>query len=223
MRILKQKLGFGSNVIAFRGQGHGAARFALNNEVEAYWEGLRNGGSLPGRAQIDPRGLSRALHHTFILERIAPRVARFRVAGQQIAELMGMSVNGMPISAIVLPNARDDLAGYLEELYDGPCGFRIEIGSPSGIGRPGLKGEMLLLPLRDTQGNVSRALGSLVIEGRVGHVPRRLELGRATRLPVDAPEHDPAFAEAPEAFEQAPRPERTETPVLRLVPKTSQD
>ena len=45
-------------------------------QLRAYWEGLRAEGDLPTRAQIDPRGIERALEYAFIAERIAPGVAR---------------------------------------------------------------------------------------------------------------------------------------------------
>ena len=45
-------------------------------EVEAYWEALRGVRMMPLRSEIDPRGIERALDHTFILERIAPGLAR---------------------------------------------------------------------------------------------------------------------------------------------------
>ena len=55
----------------------------------AYWSGLQDGRTVPKRADIDPRRIEGLLSDTFILERIAPGLARFRVAGANLAELMG--------------------------------------------------------------------------------------------------------------------------------------
>ncbi|MEM1421046.1 MAG: PAS domain-containing protein, partial [Pseudomonadota bacterium] len=52
--------------------------------VEAYWEGLRAGRLVPRRADVDPRGIDQALEYSFILERIAPGMARFRLAGMHL-------------------------------------------------------------------------------------------------------------------------------------------
>ena len=38
---------------------------------------------------------------------MAPSVARFRLAGAHLSELMGMEVRGMPMTALFLPDARD--------------------------------------------------------------------------------------------------------------------
>ncbi len=81
------------------GGGEDVSRFAMLAEVRAYWEGLRVAGDLPRRDQIDPRGIAGALENTFLLERVAPGIARFRLAGMQLHDLMGMDVRGMPLSA----------------------------------------------------------------------------------------------------------------------------
>ena len=69
---------------------------------------MRNG-TLPRRAEIDPRAIDSALADIFLIERIAPGLARFRVAGRRLSALMNMDVRGMPLSAIIAPAHRDDL------------------------------------------------------------------------------------------------------------------
>ena len=71
-------------------------------QVEAYWTALLTGDSVPMRSQIDPRGLENILEYTFILERIAPSLARFRLAGSHLNNLAGMEVRGMPLTAFYL-------------------------------------------------------------------------------------------------------------------------
>lgn len=48
--------------------------------VRGYWEALRVAGGLPQRAQIDPRGMVDCLDKVFLIEQIAPGLARFRLA-----------------------------------------------------------------------------------------------------------------------------------------------
>ena len=122
-------------------------RFALNNEVEAYWDGLRDGRPMPARSEIDPRGIERALRHTFILERVAPAVARFRLAGQHLNALMGMDVRGMPISAMITAGGRPDLARHIATLFDGTAALRLDLHARGTLRKPTLDAEMLLLPL----------------------------------------------------------------------------
>ena len=61
---------------------------------------------MPLRSEIDPRGLKGALEYCFVLERIAPGLARLRVAGSHLGDLMGMEVRGMPITAFYDENGR---------------------------------------------------------------------------------------------------------------------
>lgn len=168
-----------------RGGGSGRQAAALQ-EVRAYWEALRgDAGEVPYRRQVDPRGIAGALDHAFLAERIAPGVARLRLAGMHLADLMGMEVRGMPLSALALPEARAALAEWVERVFAGPAAVEIALRGARGLGRPPLAATMLLLPLRSDAGEVNRALGCLVAEGAIGRTPRRLEVvaGAEARLP----------------------------------------
>ena len=87
-------------------------------QAEAYWTALRRGDDIPSRSQIDPRGLENILSQTFILERVAPGIARFRLAGQKVNEMAGMEVRGMPITAFFTPDARKQLSAALEHMFE---------------------------------------------------------------------------------------------------------
>ncbi|MCU0901790.1 MAG: PAS domain-containing protein [Cypionkella sp.] len=76
------------------------------SEVRAYWEALRNGDMLPRRDRVDPRGIAGALEHSFLVERIAPGIARFRISGMIYNDLMGMDIRGMPMSCLFMGDAR---------------------------------------------------------------------------------------------------------------------
>ena len=115
--------------------------------VEDYWDSLRDGRLLPGRDEIDPRALSGALSRAFLVERIAPGQARFRVAGSHLADLVGMEARGMPVSALFEPEARTRLSEALEAVFEAPAVVRMALSSAGGIGRPALTGGMVLLPL----------------------------------------------------------------------------
>lgn len=189
-------------------------------QVEGYWEALKGGRLVPDRAEIDPRGLAGALEHAFIVERIAPGLARFRVAGMHLSDLMGLEVRGMPISATFTPDARADLSRALEAAFTEPARIRMILRGEDGIGRPALPGEMILLPLRADAGEVSRALGCVVMEGRIGRQPRRLSItgvehktltGYADGGAMGKPRPAPEVAPAPRA------PDREKASFLRLV------
>src|SRR5690606_32280451 len=66
--------------------GIGMAR--ILTDLRDYWQSLRRGRAVPARADVEPHGISRALDHAFVLERIAPGAARFRLAGRHLIDLM---------------------------------------------------------------------------------------------------------------------------------------
>lgn len=150
--------------------------FAIIAQLEAYWEALRGGNLLPKRSEVDPRGIEAALEYAFILERIAPGIARMRIGGSHLNELMGMEVRGMPLTALFAPNARRQIADGLEDVFQTPATATLRLTSPGGVRRAALDARMVLLPLKSDLGDVSRALGCLVSRGDIGTAPRRFDL-----------------------------------------------
>ena len=174
--------------------------------MRRYWEALRRGRSVPCRADVEPQGIRSALDYAFILERIAPGAARFRLAGRHLVDLMGMEVRGMPVCALLNPDSRGRLSDVLETVFKGPQIADIALHSPAGYGRPALDGRMLLLPLKSDLGDVTRALGCLVGAGEIGRGPRRFDLIRDSVFPVieGAQPLDPD--PGPGGFSEAPAP-----------------
>lgn len=173
----------GESVISMSGFMN-AMRFSAVNEVEAYWEAIRGGRLVPRRSDIDPRGIERALEYAFILERIAPGIARLRIAGSHLSELMGMEVRGMPLSAFVSASSRSDMGEILEQVFDSPAKAIIHLHSERGIGKPALDAKLLVLPMKSDLGDISRALGCIATSGDIGRSPRRFEITSHTVTPL---------------------------------------
>ncbi|WP_425046442.1 PAS domain-containing protein [Primorskyibacter sp. S87] len=204
-------------------------------QAEAYWNALREGSEVPRRSQVDPRGLENILPHTFILERIAPGIARFRLAGQHLTELAGTDLRGMPISALFSSEGRSEISAVLESLFDGPTIAELSLDGAGNALTPGVDARMVLLPLAGERGEISRALGVMAAD----RIPRRplprFRVDEVTLRPVfspaapqrplyrssDQPAVAPAslslsegMAEEPAPFDTAPKQGR---PNLRLV------
>lgn len=158
-------------------------------QVEAYWEALRGIDQLPKRSQIDPRGIGQALEHTFILERIAPGLARLRIAGSHLNDLMGMEVRGMPLTALFAEPSRRGLSEVLEEVFQMPAAASLRLSSDADPNRPALSGRLILLPLMSDLGDVSRLLGCIVIQGRIGRAPRHFNIASKTLRSLASPMH----------------------------------
>ena len=168
------------NVFSFQ-TGHPAQHDPALAKIEAYWTQIRRGRLVPARSEIDPRGLEGSLKNAFILERLTTGLARVRIAGSHMTELVGMEGRGLPISAIFGKNSRETLADALEAVFDEPATVRFSLISESDFGRPELIGGMILMPLRSDLGDISRVLGGLSMNGPVGRVPRRLEINAQSR------------------------------------------
>lgn len=149
-----------------------------------YWWSLRRGRAIPSRSDVDPVGLRATLDFAFILERVAPGAARFRLAGRHLVDLMGMEVRGMPLCAFLNPGFRGRLSDVVEAVFKAPQIAELDLSSPAGYARPELSGRMLILPLKSDLGDVTRALGCLVTEGEIGTGPRRFDILADRASPV---------------------------------------
>lgn len=209
-----------------RGAGDDAAQqVAQIEQVRGYWEGLRRPGRLPARVEIDPRGIEAALSGAFLIERLAPGIARLRVAGQALAELMAMEPRGMPLSALFGPSERLRLGVVLENLFQRGEIQLLTLCGEGGFLSPDLTARMILLPLAEdrTEGRgLPMALGCLAHCGATGHRPRRLRIRHVSAEPTQplpflsgAPARVAELAEATPGY--AVKPTASSRPWLQLV------
>lgn len=189
------KATLGQNVISMFGY-KCETLFPAINELEAYWEGLRMGRLVPMRSEIDPRGIERALEYTFILERIAPGLARFRLSGMHLNDLLGMEVRGMPFTSFFTPKSRQMICDTLEDVFDGPQTAELTLTGERSIGKPPLTAKVILLPLRSDMGEITRIVGCLVTTGPIGRAPRRFDVV-SRKMKALTPGHAPLTASSP--------------------------
>ena len=207
-------------------------------QAEAYWSALRTGAEVPMRSQIDPRGLENILEYAFIVERIAPGVARFRLAGQHLRDLAGMEVRGMPLTCFFSPAGRNRISVVLEHMFDAPSVAELTLTSEHKRG-PKLEARMILMPLRSDMGTVNRALGVLIADGPMGIAPNRFDIDRTSlravsgeaqsepeNHPLAEPMRDPLVLSGPsdkslEGFAEAQTPVTgkpvSKVPYLRVI------
>ena len=231
---MKPKATLGQNVISMFGY-KAETHFPQIKQVEAYWEGLRMGRVVPMRSEVDPRGIERALEYTFILERIAPGLARFRLSGLHLNDLLGMEVRGMPFTSFFTPKSRQSVSDALEMVFDGPQIAELTLKGERSIGKPALDAKVNLLPLRSDLGEITRIMGCLVTSGPIGRAPRRFDVvdcktkvltAAHTPMPAAGPVQRPiakpaGFAESKVPFAAAKPSHKKEPddkrPTLRLV------
>jgi hypothetical protein len=202
--------------------------FSALSQVESYWEALRGSRLVPKRSEIDPRRIEHALEYTFVLERIAIGMARFRIAGSHLCNIMGMEVRGMPLSSFITPFGRETLGSVLEDVFQRPSACELEMVVEVGRKKPAMDARMVLMPLRSDLGDVSRVLGCFVAKGELGTQPRRFEIVKtklrclsAGKIEQYVPQQceivaqPSGFHEKPTDFNHASVP--TKAPHLRLI------
>ncbi|MEJ6478628.1 MAG: PAS domain-containing protein [Octadecabacter sp.] len=189
---------------------------ACLNALEGYWNDLFRAQRVPQRCDVDPAQIDHALPSAFLVQRVAPGVARLRVSGQRVNACLGMDAQGMPLSTFFLPSARAELSRALEQMFTTPALVELPIVSPRGIGRPLLRGRLLLLPLADDYGDVTRALGAMWVGGDLGRGPRRFEFGNGAQRcqPLD---QRTKLAAVSACSAPRKRPDTTRRPALQLV------
>lgn len=190
-------------------------------EMRDYWWSLRKGRAIPGRADVDPAGLRGTLDFAFVLERIAPGAARFRLAGRHLVELMGMEVRGMPLCAVLNAGSRGRLSDVLETVFKGPQIAELDLISAAGYGRPELTGRMVILPLKSDLGDVTRALGCLASEGMIGRGPRRFDIVADRASPVIEGARVLTPSPSGEGFADPPAPWRPAAPQPVPTPRST--
>ncbi|WP_171176519.1 PAS domain-containing protein [Ruegeria sp. HKCCD8929] len=186
-------------------------------QAEAYWTALRTDGGVPNRSNIDPRGLENILEYTFILERIAPGIARFRLAGNHLSKLAGMEVRGMPLTAFFTAAARREISATLEHLFDTPAVAELEMGSEKRMGRAQIEARMILLPLKSDLGDISRVLGVMVADGPISKTPYSFGVTKSRLRDLNQPEAKASAPQPVTGFAEDQAPLDSPAPHLRLV------
>lgn len=189
-------------------------------ELEGHWRALKAASPhLPRRADLDASRIVAALPHAFVLERAGPGVARIRIAGQALSDLLGGEPRGLPLSVLFTPASRPGLQAWIERCFGAPALVDLLVHAAQGPLRQPLGGRLLFLPMLDGEGAVTRILGGLLLNGVPRRSNLRFELSDAvprveTAVPTAARRR--ALAQPPEVA-TLPGLRESERPYLRLV------
>lgn len=184
----------------------GSNAASLDERVFQHWSALARDGTVPRRSDLCPRALGPALPHAFLVEQARPGIVRFRLAGRHLADLMGMDVRGMPLRAFFEIPDRRPLMAQVGQVFDAPATLRLDLVS-APPGRSALSGQMMILPMADRNGAITRALGLLTTRGTIGLAPRRFQVRGGRLSPL---------GRVPDSAQHPPRPERGR-PQLTLI------
>jgi hypothetical protein len=131
---------------------------------------------VPKLSEIDPRAIAHALEYIFVSERIVIGMARFRIVGSHLCNIIGMEVFGMPLNSLITPSGRETLGSVLETVFQCPAACDLKMVAEVGRQKPAVEALMSLMPLRSDLGDVRRLLGCFVAKGALDTQPRRSEI-----------------------------------------------
>ena len=161
-------------------------RTPLLDEAWRYWSSLRDGADLPRRSALDPKEMRLILGHAMILDQVRHGTVRVRLGGQSLERIMGMDVRSLPIRAFFDLADRTRALDLFEQVFDTPATLELDLisdAAPGGL----LTARMLVLPLLDAAGRVTKALAVLVTDHAVENPPRRFSVTNATLVPLTPP------------------------------------
>ncbi len=167
------------NVISFQFV-HLRKEFPILHELAVYWTNL-NRGDLPRRSDIDPRQLERVLPYLFILDRTGTNDATIRLGSTQLETLTGAPAKGLQFSDLIDPSSRDLIADGFEKLWIKNTPQSFDITSSFTDERDTISGKVIVFPLRDVFGRVTKAVGALQVMGRIKYPPYTFDIRRAAQ------------------------------------------
>lgn len=154
------------NVLRLTDQPGPSRQFSVLMALEGYWRGQASADDIPLRRDVEPRDIGPCLRHCYMATIIAPGLARIRFAGQELEQVFGIDVRGMPMCALFEPGSRARLHDAIERVSASPTIVELPLSTPKGYLRRTLPGRMSLLPLRDETGAVTRILGAVIFDGK---------------------------------------------------------
>lgn len=144
--------------------------------LEADWRRMAGNQFTLESGRLNPAEMHEALPHTFLLNRTGPGLARIRVAGQRLHDLLGMDPRGMSLGVFFDDDSRPEIAEMMETAVSLPAILSVPLIAKRSFGRAA-PAEILMLPMRDSDGDVTRVLGAIVTSYKWN--------GRVARLSID--------------------------------------
>lgn len=133
---------------------------------------------------MDPTQMQAALPYTFLLTRAAPGIGRIRVAGQRLHEMIGMDPRGMPLGTFFTEGTRETIGELFETCLTMPAIVSVPLTIKRMIGAD-QPAEVLMLPMHDAEGKMTRVLGGIVAPHRWVGRGGRLELAKGVQIRCD--------------------------------------
>jgi hypothetical protein len=131
------------------------------NALFDYWNATRAGRPAPLRKEIQPGDIKRILPHVFILEREDALTYRFRLAGTGLCGVYGMEFRNHNLLSMWQEDCHASLGHALADVTANANISIVEYTAATNDHREATF-EMILLPLAQDNGAITRVLGAAV-------------------------------------------------------------
>lgn len=181
-------------------------------ELLKYWDGLRRDRTTPCRQDVQPQHIKRLLPNIFMLERFDEDHLVFRLAGTRLCERYGREFRAHNFLSLWRGADRFRMRDFLDQVIKRPSPGLIKCRAET-LDRITIDAEMLVLPMMDSQGAITRILGSACSLTN-SDLLRHRKLVNQWILDLSFISGDYEF----ESFDnRTPRPTRMGKPHLKLV------
>jgi len=166
----------------------GADATLILTSLEKDWREMCGNELRPSNAGLDPLRMEDTLPFAFVLKRTGPGASRLRVAGQKVHDLFFEDLSGRNFASLFGPASADTAAELMEAAFTLPAITSFSVVAKRSLGRRAVRGQVILLPMRDPQGEISRILGAFVTDGTACPHPLRFEIDHTQPIRCDAQE-----------------------------------
>jgi hypothetical protein len=148
------------------------------------WSGQRGDATVPLTTDLTDALTSPFADHMMMLDSHGPGAIRIRRGGRVIRALLGTEARGLPVRALFHVVGRSRILTTVDQAFGEPSVVTLDLEEHTiGDAMP-LRAQLLLLPLRDASGAITKALGCVALQGPIGDGPHRFRMTGQQAAPV---------------------------------------
>ena len=129
--------------------------------ILSYWQAIAPDEGAPAQASVAPRALKRFLPDIFLLERLDRAVFAFRMAGTRLCARYGRELRDHDFVRLWPAAQHGDILAALGRCLQDARPVTLE-GAAATLDGKTVSFQILLMPLTDTEGRVTRLMGAML-------------------------------------------------------------
>jgi len=164
----------------------GNAAVNVLSNIERDWRQMCGPELRPSHVALDMLQMDDTLPHAIMLKRTGPGSSRIRVAGQKVHDLYRSDLAGRRFETLFGDATSETVAELVEAAFTLPAITSFGVQAQRSLGRRPVRGQVILLPMRDPLGDITRLLGAIVTDGTPCPRHLRFEIDNTQPIRCDA-------------------------------------